>query len=58
MLFRVAVGELVFCIKLVLWFFIIKRVPGRGPEQRQYEKTVLYPQIIKILISYIIKYYY
>jgi hypothetical protein len=30
------------------------RVPGRGPEQRESEKTVLYPQIIIILISYII----
>ncbi len=39
-------------------FFLVKRVPGRGPEQRESEKTVLYLQIITILISYIIIYYY
>jgi hypothetical protein len=33
-------------------FFLAKRVPGQGPEQRESEKTVLYPQIIVILISY------
>jgi hypothetical protein len=37
-----------------LCFFWVKRVPGRGQEQRESEKTVLYPQIIIILISYII----
>ncbi len=35
-------------------FFLVKRVPGWGPEQRESEKTVLYLQIIIILISYII----
>ncbi len=35
-------------------FFLVKRVPGWGPEQRESEKTVLYPQIIILLISYII----
>jgi hypothetical protein len=35
-------------------FCLVKRVPGRGPEQRESEKTVLYLQIIIILISYII----
>ncbi len=34
---------------------MVKRVPGRGLEQREPEKTILYPQIIIIiLISYII----
>ncbi len=32
-------------------FFLVKQVPGRGPEQRESEKTVLYLQIIIILIS-------
>jgi hypothetical protein len=38
------------------WMFVylVNRVPGQGPEQRESEKTVLYPQIIIILISYII----
>ncbi len=35
-------------------FFLVKRVPGRGPEQRESETTVLYLQIIIISISYII----
>jgi hypothetical protein len=35
-------------------FFLVKQVPGQGPEQRESEKTLLYPQIIIILISYII----
>ncbi len=35
-------------------YFLVKRVPGWGLEQRESEKTVLYPQIIIILISYII----
>ncbi len=35
-------------------FFFVTRVTGRGPEQRESEKTVLYLQIIIILISYII----
>ncbi len=30
------------------------QVPDRGPEQRESNKTVLYLQIIIILISYII----
>ncbi len=30
----------------------VMRVPGRGPEHRESEQTVLYPQIIIILISY------
>jgi hypothetical protein len=34
--------------------FLVKRVSGRGPEQRVSEKTVLYLQVIIILISYII----
>jgi formate-dependent nitrite reductase membrane component NrfD len=37
-----------------MWFFLVKQVPGQGPEQRESEKTVLYLQIIIILISYII----
>ncbi len=39
-------------------FFLVKRVPGRGPEQRESEKTVLYLRIITILVSYIIIYYH
>ncbi len=39
-------------------WFLIKQVPGQGPEQRESEKTVLYLQIIIKLISYIIIYYY
>ena len=35
-------------------FFLFKRVPGWGREQRESEKTVLYPQIIILLISNII----
>ena len=41
-------------------FLGVKRVPGRGPEQRESGKTVLYALIIIIiilLISYIIYYY-
>ncbi len=38
----------------LLSFFLVKRVPDQGAEQRESEKTVLYPQIIIILISYII----
>jgi hypothetical protein len=35
--------------------FLVKKVPGRGPEQRESGKTVLYLLIIIIiLISYII----
>ncbi len=49
----------VFCSRINLvskmfLFFLVKRVPGRGPEQRKFGKTVLYPLIIIILISYII----
>ncbi len=36
------------------WVFWFKRVLDWGPEQRESNKTVLYPQIIIILISYII----
>jgi hypothetical protein len=32
-------------------------VPGGGPEQRESEKTVLFLQIIILLISYIIIFY-
>jgi hypothetical protein len=39
-------------------FFLVKRVPDWGPELRESEKTVLYPQIIILLISYIIIYYH
>jgi hypothetical protein len=35
--------------------FFLMRVPGQGPERRESGKTVLYLQIIIILISYIIK---
>jgi hypothetical protein len=35
-------------------FFLVKRIPGQGPEQRESGKTVFYPLIvIIILISYI-----
>ncbi len=33
---------------------MVKRVAGQGPEQREPNKAVLCPLIIKILISYII----
>jgi hypothetical protein len=36
-------------------FFFLMRVPGQGLERRESGKNVLYPQIIIILISYIIK---
>ncbi len=36
----------------------VMRVPGQGLEQRESGKTVLYPQIIIIGISYIILYYH
>jgi hypothetical protein len=35
-------------------FFLVKQVSGQGLEQRESEKTVLYLQIIIMLISYII----
>ncbi len=35
-------------------FFLVKWVPGQGPEQRESEKTVLYLQIIIILNNYIV----
>jgi len=38
-------------------FVLVKQVPGRGPEQRESNKAVLFPQIFIILISYIILYY-
>jgi hypothetical protein len=41
-------------IAITQFFFLVERVSGRGPEQRESEKTVLYLQIIIILISYII----
>jgi hypothetical protein len=42
-----------------LGFFLVKWVPGWGPEQRESGKTVLYPVMINIiLISYIFIYYY
>ncbi len=37
---------------------IVTQSIGRGPEQRESEKTVLYLQIIIILIGYNIIYYY
>ena len=41
--------------KVLMFFFLVKRVPGRGPEHRESDKTVLYLLIvIIILISYII----
>jgi hypothetical protein len=40
-----------------LQFILVKQFPGRGPEQRESEKTVLYLQMIVILISYTIIYY-
>jgi hypothetical protein len=36
--------------------FLLKQVPGRGPDQRESGKTVLYLLIIIKLISYIIIY--
>jgi hypothetical protein len=30
-----------FCFHLSLWFFLVKQVPGQGPEQRESEKTTL-----------------
>jgi hypothetical protein len=42
-----------YMIALVIYIFLVKRVPGQGPEQRESEKTLLYLQI-NILISYII----
>jgi hypothetical protein len=33
------------------FFFLVKCIPGQGPEQRESEKTVLYLQIIIILIN-------
>jgi hypothetical protein len=40
-------------------FFLVMQVPGRGPEQIESCKTVLYLLIITIiLISYVIIYYY
>jgi hypothetical protein len=44
--------------KVYIYFFKReKQVPGRGLEQRESGKTVLYQPIIIILISYIITYY-
>jgi hypothetical protein len=42
-------------LKIKETFFLVKRVPGRGQEQRELGKTLLYLLIvIIILISYII----
>ncbi len=38
-------------------FVLVKQVRGRGPEQREPNKAVLFPLIIIILITYIIIYY-
>ncbi len=43
--------------KCNLWFFWLKQVLDRGPEQRESKLTVLCTLIIIILISYIIIYY-
>ncbi len=45
-------------IQSAKYYFLVKGVPGWGPEQREYVKTVLSPQIIIILVSYIIIHYY
>jgi hypothetical protein len=44
--------------KVEVFYFLVKRVPGWGLEQREYGKIVLYLLIIIILISYITLYYY
>ncbi len=41
---------------LMSQFFLVKQVPGRGPERRKPNKAVLCLLIIIMLISYIIKY--
>jgi hypothetical protein len=42
-------------VKVVMpMVFLFKRVPDRGPEQRESNLTVLYQHIIIILIGYII----
>ncbi len=51
------VQELKWRSRIIL-FFWFKRVPDWGPEQRESNLTVLCLLIIKILISYIIIYYY
>jgi hypothetical protein len=48
----------IFIFRILFIYFLVKRCPGRGPEQRESEKTVLCPQIIIILIIYIMIYYY
>jgi hypothetical protein len=35
-----------------MFIFLVKRVPGQGPEQRELNKAVVCPLIIIILISY------
>jgi hypothetical protein len=45
-------------VYFIEWFFLVKQVPGQGPEQREFGKTVIYPLIIITLINYIIIYYY
>jgi hypothetical protein len=53
------VGPLNEQVPTIKNFFLVRRVPVGGPEQRESDKTVLYPLIeIIILISYIIIYYY
>ncbi len=41
-----------------IFVFLVKRVPGQGPEQRESDKTVLYLLIVIVtLITYIIIYF-
>ncbi len=48
------VKEKVRIKQLSFQYFLVKRVPGQGPEQRESEKIVLYVQIIIIFTSDII----
>ncbi len=53
--FLSTVPDAVFRLLSLLSIFWVKQDPGRGPEQRESDKTVLYlPIVINILISYII----
>jgi hypothetical protein len=46
-------------IPTIVYIFLVMLVPGRGPEQRESAKTLLYLQMIHIiLISYTITYNY
>ncbi len=48
-----------FYIIYVIYYYLVRWVPGQGPEQRESDKTVLNVLIvIIILISYFIIYYY